>query len=452
MNTYAVILAAGESKRFFTNYPKVLHPILGRPMLEYVLESVEKVKFSPQSIWIVINSKGEKIKEQFKDRANFVLQDPPRGTGDAVNTALKAIKGKGDVLILCGDTPLLSSEILKQLLDVHMKSNNTITFLSACLADPSSYGRVIRDKRNKVIKIVEEQDATLEEKQTREINVGVYCMNKNVLEEFLPLLEANNKQGEYYLPDVINKALESNLKVEAVVTPDIEAALGVNTRKDLALVTEILRRKINENWMLRGVTLMDPGSIFIDYMVNIERDTVIYPCTLIEGNTSIGAGCIIGPFTRIINSKIGNRVKIEASTVEGSIIDEFVTIGPYAHLRPDTYLHQNVKIGNFVEVKKSVIEEGTKASHLSYIGDATIGANVNIGAGTITCNYDGKKKNPTIIKERAFIGSNTALVAPVIVGKGACTGAGAVVTKDIPDYTLVVGVPARKLKELKEEA
>lgn len=432
-----LVLAAGKSKRMKTSIPKVLHKICGKPMIFYILDAIKPFA---SDIGIVIGFNGELVKEEVGDGPVYIEQPLQKGTGDAVKVAKDFWSKYEALVVLPGDVPFLSYQTIKKLVDVHFDSKSSITLVTAFLNDPSGYGRVIRDEHRNVIKIVEEKDATPEEKEIKEVNGGVYCFDVKFLSESILKLDDNNAQGEYYLPDLVKIAVNSSLKVEAFQVEDSFEIMGINDRKALVQAEKELRRRINEKLMLEcGVTILEPEITYISPDAKIGMDTIIYPMTFIEGNSVIGERCVIGPNVRIVDSLVGNNVTIRENVIiEGSKIGDNCEVGPFAYLRPETVLDEEAYVGKFVEVKKSFIGRKSKVPHLSYIGDATIGERVNIGAGTITCNYDGFKKNPTYIEDDVFIGSDTMLVAPVKVGRGAITGAGSVITKDVPPDSLAV--------------
>jgi bifunctional UDP-N-acetylglucosamine pyrophosphorylase/glucosamine-1-phosphate N-acetyltransferase len=440
MEVAVIVLAAGKGKRMKSIIPKVVHPILGRPMISYVLDAVMKI--NPKKIALVVGHGAEKVKEAVADKqVEWVLQEEQLGTGHAASCARKALAGfKGNVLILNGDFPLITPKTLKNFITSHNKSRASVSILTAILDNTEGYGRVVRSQKGEVLRVVEEKDATPIEKKLKEINSGAYCVESPFLWRALERIGAGNKQGEYYLPDVVNIASSQGKKVKGFVVTDNRELLGVNTRAELAETEEILRRRINHSLMLSGVTMVCPESTYISPDVSIGTDTVIHPYTFIYGHTRIGKGCVIGPSVWIEDSKIGNEVTIKFSSyIADADIKDKVTIGPFAHLRPQTKILSGAKIGNFVEVKKSRIGLNSRVPHLSYIGDAIVGEGVNIGAGTITCNYDGFQKYETTIEDDVFIGSDTMLVAPLKIGRGATTGAGSTITKDVPAGALAIG-------------
>jgi len=443
----AIVLAAGQSKRMKTRTPKILHRLMGKPMIEYVLDAVRGA--GVKKIVLVIGHEKEKIIQYLGDNVTYAFQNEQLGTGHAVMQAMPSLGGfSGDVLITCGDMPLLSSETLNIFIRRHRETGSRISLLTAVMENPGNLGRIKRNASGCVQSIIEAADATFAELEIKEVNTGTYLFDSDYLSEILSRIGMPNAQNEIYLTDTITISNEVGQKVEAVTCADWRESLGVNDRADLAEAEAVIRGRINLNLMKSGVTIHDPTSTYIESTVKIENDTEIMPGCIITGKTIIGRDCVIGPGAHIDNSIIGCGVRIKESVISESEIGEGTTIGPFAHVRPGTVTGKNVKIGNFVEIKKSSISDGSKISHLSYIGDTTMGAKVNIGAGTITCNYDGKKKNPTTIKDGAFIGSNSSLVAPVVIGEGSVTGAGSVVTKNIPDHKLAVGLPARVIKSL----
>ena len=433
-----LILAAGMGKRMKSKYPKVIHKLSGKPILSWVLDTAKKVS---KDIGIVVGYKSDEVKKIIPSWVNVFYQKEPLGTAHAVMCSKDFIDKNEDILILYGDVPLISEETIKKMLEKLRKSDSDVVILTAIFDDPKGYGRILRNGEK--ITIIEDSDADEETKKIKEINTGIYIFKGKILLEVLPKIKNENVQKEYYLTDSI-KMIQ---KVETVTTENIYEVMGVNNRKDLIKLEEYLRQKKIEELLENGVTILDPSTTFIHYTVNIGKDTIIYPFTFIEGYTEIGEDCEIGPMTRLIDCKIGDRVKIVRSECVGAFIENDVSVGPFARLREGTVLKSHVKIGNFVEVKKSVIGENSKAQHLTYLGDTLIEKNVNIGAGTITCNYDGKKKNPTFIENGAFIGSNTALVAPVRIGKKSIVGAGSVITEDVPPYSLALGRSRQVIKE-----
>jgi len=433
----AVILAAGKGTRMKSALPKVLHSIGGKPMVQQVLNAA-KMAGAKQNI-VVVGFGAQQVEDTLGTQAQYVVQVEQLGTGHAVMQAGELLKDfHGTVMVLCGDTPLLRGETLAKLFAEHQAAGASATVLTACLPNPAGYGRVIRDNGGQVLKIVEQKDANERELAVNEINTGIYCFDRVALFEALSSIDCNNVQGEYYLTDVIGILAQGQGKVWAMQVADDQETLGINSRLQLAEAEKILRKRKLISLMDNGVTIMDIDSTFIDEEVCIGADSIIYPFTWIEGATTIGKGAEIGPNSRIQNCQIGDDVTMHFTYAHDCQIGNGVTVGPYVHLRPQTVLADGVKVGNFVEVKNSKVGTGSKIPHLSYIGDADMGQKVNIGSGTITVNYDGKKKHRTTLEDGVFIGCNTNLVAPVTVGKGAYVAAGSTITKDVPSEALGV--------------
>ena len=406
-------------------------------MLQHVLDA-SAAAGSERSV-VIVGFGGETVKTAIGSQAEFVEQKEQLGTGHAVMQAGPLLKNEtGTVMVLCGDTPLLTGDLLKRLYDEHKAIGAKATVLTAVMPDASGYGRIIRTASGTVAKIVEHKDASPEELKVNEVNSGIYCFEAQSLFSALAKVSCDNAQGEYYLPDVLEILREDGEKIWAVAADDYEQTLGINSRVQLAGAEKILRRRKNIELMEQGVTLMDPDTTYIDAQVTVGRDTVIYPFTWLEGATTIGENCEIGPNSRFTDTKIGDQVTAHFSYAHECEIASGVVMGPYVHLRPNTKLAAGVKIGNFVEVKNSTVGEGSKLPHLSYIGDTDIGSGVNMGCGTITVNYDGKNKYRTVIADDAFVGCNSNLVAPVEVGKGAYVAAGSTITKDVPPAALAV--------------
>ncbi|RJQ53102.1 MAG: UDP-N-acetylglucosamine diphosphorylase/glucosamine-1-phosphate N-acetyltransferase [Nitrospiraceae bacterium] len=437
MSLNVVILAAGRGKRMNSQIPKVLHQVMGRPMLRYAIDAVRPLR--PGKTVVVIGNGAELVKKEMAgdDRLSFVIQKQLLGTGNALAVARKELK-KGALLVLNGDCPLITAKTLKTLIEKHRRSRNALSFLSFSDGAMKGYGRIFRDEKGRVTGIVEDKHATRDErKKFDELNGGVYLMEEEVL-GCLEKVKKNSSSGEYYLTDIVGIAAGEGKRVEAYNCPS-EEIRGVNNREELLRVSEIIRHRIINKWMLKGVTFINPETSFVSPPALIGKDTIIYPNTYLEGRTRIGKSCTIYPGSRISDSILGNNVVIKDNTViEESRVGDRSSIGPFAHLRPHSVIGRCAKIGNFVETKKSVIGEGTKASHLTYLGDAVIGKNVNIGAGTITCNYDGKNKFGTVIESGVFIGSDSQLVAPVKIGKDAYVAAGATITRDVPSGDLAI--------------
>ena len=442
-----IILAAGQGTRMKSKTVKVLHRAAGRRIIEYVLDLASDVGDRPPVV--VVGHQRDDVQNAIGDRGRFAVQEEQKGTGHAVLMAAEILeretaRGKR-VLILSGDVPLTRPATLRQLVDQHEAERNALTLLTMKLDDPAMYGRVIRSADGAVERIVEMKDASPEERSISEVNAGVYVFDAEHLFDNLRGLSTNNAQGEYYLTDLIAILRGRGERVGAVIAADPTEALGVNSRADLAVVEGEIQRRVVQNLMSEGVTFRNPNTVVIDSTVSIGNDSVVYPFVTIEGTTKIGSGCVIEPGVHLINVTVGENVHLKTGTVaEDAVIEDDAAVGPYAHLRPGTHLGRHVKVGNFVETKKARFGEGAKASHLSYIGDAEIGADVNIGAGTITCNYDGVNKNKTVLEDGVFIGSDTQLVAPVRVGRGAYVGAGSTITKDVPADALALSrVPQR---------
>jgi bifunctional UDP-N-acetylglucosamine pyrophosphorylase/glucosamine-1-phosphate N-acetyltransferase len=428
--------------------PKVLHPLAGKPMVWHALEAVQGL--TDLSPILVVGYKAEAIREAMGDACEYVLQEHQLGTGHAVACARSLLEGKADTLLVTfGDMPLLRKDSLEKLAQMHAASNSPVTMTSFIGDEARGFGRVVRNETGEVIAIVEQVDATPEQLAIREYNVSAYCFQADWLWRALDKIPVSPK-GEYYLTDVVGLAVADGYPVQSLVLEDPVEAIGINTKVHLATAEKILRQRVNEQWMLNGVTMTDPDLTYIEAGVKIGRDTVIHPNTYLRGTTEIGEDCEIGPDTLVMDTKVGDRVHLLSSTLECAVVEDDVSMGPYCHLRKGAHLAQGVHMGNFGEVKDSYLGPYTKMGHFSYIGNAKIGSNVNIGAGTITCNYDGKKKNPTEIGDDVFIGSDTMLVAPVKIGDRAVTAAGAVVTRDVPEDTLVMGVPARETRKLEK--
>ena len=460
MDTYAtVVLAAGKGTRMRSTLPKVLHTLAGEPLLSHVLNAIETIPSSAVFASftetthsyrpiVVLGHEATLVETTFGERCLFAIQEEQLGTGHALLASQHVIESLDPlpqvVLVCYGDTPLVSGEMLAQVIVEHLARQATITFLTAQATLPSDFGRVVRDADGHVLEIAEVKHATKEQKQIDEVNSGVYCFTSNWLWPALHNLPRHSS-GEYYLTDLVRIAASQGLEI-ATVIGKLEETIGINDRVQLAAAEQLLRRRILERHMYAGVTIIDPATTYIDAKVTIGLDTVILPGTMITGKTSIGMSCHIGPNAIIDQSAIGDRCIIRSSVVEEAALEDDVHVGPFSHCRPGAYLARNVHMGYFAEVKNSYVGAGTQMHHFSYLGDATVGEHVNIGAGTITCNFDGERKNHTDIGDGAFIGSDTMLIAPVKVGAHAQTGAGAVVNKDVPPGAVVVGVPARLLR------
>jgi len=439
-----VVLAAGEGTRIKSRFPKVLHPIAGRPMIQYVLDAVQELVDGKAVL--VVGHGAELVRQRLGDAVTYVVQEQQLGTGHAVLQTRQVLEGcVNTVLVLYGDMPLLCSGTLCSLVDTHETHKGVITMLTCIHDDSMGFGRVLRDKAGCVLGIVEESEASPEQLAIKELNCGIYCFDAAWLWEHLPRLPLSPK-GEYYLTDLVGMAVAEGRSVEAIVVGDRLETLGVNDRLHLARVESVVRQRIREQWMRSGVTIIDPASTYIDADVVIGQDTIIYPNTHLQSGTRIGVNSLVGPNTIVRSSSIGDDCRLEASVIEDAVVENGVSVGPFAHLRKGAHLAEGVHVGNFGEVKNSYLGRGVKMGHFSYVGDATVGADVNIGAGTITCNYDGVKKHSTVIEEGAFIGSDAMLVAPVRIGARARIGAGAVVTHDVPPDSTAYGVPARVRK------
>jgi bifunctional UDP-N-acetylglucosamine pyrophosphorylase/glucosamine-1-phosphate N-acetyltransferase len=431
----AVILAAGEGKRMRSRQPKVLHPLCGRPLIAYPLRAARALA---DRIVLVVGPNAEAVSTLAGPDVRSVVQRERLGSGHAVRQARDECDD-GTILVLPGDMPLLTVETTERLVEHHRKSRAAATVLTAIVAEPQGYGRVLR-QGGRVKRIVEDRDATDAEKKIAEINTAVYCFAAARLWPALAKVRPDNDQGEYYLTDVIGVLSRAGARVDAIATLDPGEAAGVNDRKQLATVAAVQRRRILDRLMEEGVTILDPASTYIDDGVTIGPDTTIHPQVVIEGASSIGSECVIGLGSHVSSSRLGDRVTFKPyCVIAESTIEDGATLGPFCHLRPLAHVGPQAKIGNFVELKKSRIGRGSKVPHLSYVGDATVGVDVNVGAGTITCNYDGVAKHETVIGDRAFIGTNSSLVAPLTVGEGAYVGAGSTITKDVPAGALAVG-------------
>ncbi len=449
MKTTSVILAAGHGTRMVSDVPKMVHPILGRPMIWHAVNAAREA--TGEKPLVVVGYGADAVREALGDGVHYTLQSEQLGTGHAVQQAETQLRGKTDaVLVSYGDMPLVSSGTLSRLVAAQSQHSGPITMLTVVVEDPRGFGRIVRDGNGQVTAIVEEVDATPEQLKIRELNPGLYCFQAEWLWEALKKLQ-RSPSGEFFLTDVVGLAVEAGLVVQAIRVGDVSEMIGVNTRVHLADAVTVMRRRINERWMLSGVTLVDPQTTYIEPGVTIGQDSVIWPNTYLQGKTVVGTGCTIGPNSVVRDTTMGNNCQVFSSVLEGAVLEDDVDVGPFGHLRKGAHLAQGVHLGNFGEVKNSYLGPGTKMGHFSYLGDTTTGANVNIGAGTITCNYDGEKKHATHIGDDVFIGSDTMLVAPLSLGEGARTGAGSVVTKDVPDHTQVVGIPARAIRNLKEK-
>jgi len=437
---HVVILAAGQGTRMKSVLPKVLHPVAGQPMIQQVVQTAETL--NPASISVIIGHQAEAVRAFLDGRrgVQFALQMPQRGTAHALQQAEPLLAGRaGTLVLLSGDVPLLRPATLRRLLDIHRGAGAAATVVTATVDRPYGYGRIIR-VGGRIARIVEERDASPAQRQVREINSGIYAFDLAPLFDQLRNIAAKNAQGEFYLTDLIALYRRRKLPLETVMVDDPAEIRGVNTRSELAEVSTIMRQNKNEELMAAGVTIVDPATTYIDPNVDIGPDTVIHPGVVIQGQSRIGSACEIHAYVRLTDSELADKVTINNFCVlVGARVAEGAAIGPFAHLRPASDVGPGAKVGNFVELKKTTMGPGSKVSHLSYLGDARIGARVNVGAGTITCNYDGQKKHETVIDDGAFIGSDTQLIAPVRVGKGAYVGAGSSITEDVPDGALGIG-------------
>ena len=441
MRIIAVILAAGQGTRIKSRLPKVLHPVAGRPMLFHAVQAAQSA--GGDRPVLIVGVGAEQVRAALGQQVRYATQAQQLGTGHAVLQAKPLLDGQSDlVLVTYADMPLVQGRTLQRVVMHHQQHRPVITLLAVMQDEARGFGRVLRDTSGAVQAIVEEADATPEQLAIRELNTGIYCFEADWLWSHLDRIPLSPK-GEYYLTDLVALAIAEGRRVEALSAEEPAEVLGVNTRVHLAQAEAAMRQRINVHWMLSGVTLLDPTTTFIEAGVTLGQDTVVYPNTYLQGETQIGAECRIGPNTIIRDSTLGDRCVALASVIEGSVLEEDVDIGPFGHLRKGAHLAAGVHMGNFGEVKNSYLGPGTKMGHFGYLGDATVGQDVNIGAGTITCNYDGQRKHRTVLEDGVFIGSDTMLVAPVQLGEGARTGAGAVVTRDVPPGALAYGVPAR---------
>lgn len=450
-----LILAAGLGTRMKSGKAKVLHELGGSPLIAYVCRAAKSL--SPEHIYVVVGHQAEEVEKaaaaEVGELARFATQTEQRGTGDAVMAAQPQL-GNADalLLVLSGDVPMIRAETLQSFVDHHRSSGATCSILSVRLENPTGYGRIIRDENEQFVKIVEQKDATPDEQKVKEINSGIYCFATSILFPALARVTPSNNQGEFYLTDAPEVLLADGEKVNVYLHADAREVSGINTRAELAEFENLMRRATIRRLMVdAGVTFIDPSHAYISAQASIGRDCVIHPGVSIEGNSTLGENCEIRSGTRISNSRVGDNVIIkDHSVIVDSVVGSGCSVGPFAHLRMNSVLEESAAVGNFVEMKKSRLGRGSKSMHLTYLGDATIGERTNIGAGTITCNYDGKNKHETVIEDEVKIGSDTMLVAPVTVGKGSVTAAGSVVTRDVPPDTLVAGVPAVVKKKLKK--
>lgn len=443
MDTSVVILAAGEGTRMKSALHKVLHPLVGRPMIQWVMEATRGISDKPI---IVVGHKKESVMDAARG-ALFAIQEPLLGTGHAMMAAMpKLADKKGYVLAAAGDMPLIQAETYEKMVELAKAKNASCVVMTTLLENPAGYGRIVRDGEGRIVRIVEDRDANEVQKQICEINSAVYCFHIQSLLEKLPKLTNDNAQNQYYLTDVIQMMAEGGERVEALVV-DSDECQGINDRVQLAAAEAVLRRRINERLMREGVTMMNPENIYIGPEVVVGRDTVIYPGNHLEGKTRIGANCILYPGSRILDSEVGDGCTVQSAVMEGASVDENTTVGPFAYLRPNSFVGKGCRIGDFVELKNARIGDGTKVSHLTYIGDGVVGERVNVGCGVVFSNYDGKKKYVSTVGDDVFIGCNVNLVAPVQVGDGAYIAAGSTVTTDAPGGALYIARSRPTVKE-----
>jgi bifunctional UDP-N-acetylglucosamine pyrophosphorylase/glucosamine-1-phosphate N-acetyltransferase len=444
----AIVMAAGLGTRMRSSLVKVLHPLNGVPMIAHVLDLCRHL--GPKRTLAIVGHQADRVREALADRpVEFILQAEQRGTAHAVLQAEPALAGfEGNVLVLSGDVPLLGATLVERLVATHLKLRAAATAVTTRLSNPAGYGRVLRDRQGAFRAVVEEAEATPAQRRVTEINAGIYCFRAPRLFAALRRVRPSTVKSELYLPEVLPLLQRAGGRIATVLAEDPREVLGINTRAELAEAYGILRRRVVDRLMAEGVTCLDPASVHVSSQAEVGRDTVLYPNVQIEGSTRIGEGCTIHAGSRIRNARLGDRVTVLDGCVilESEIADE-CTLGPYAHLRPGNRLARKVKIGNFVEAKKAQIGEGSKVPHLTYVGDSTLGSRVNVGAGTITCNYDGYAKHQTVIEDEAFIGSNTSLVAPVRIGKGAIVAAGSTITQEVPPNALAFGRAQQVNKE-----
>ncbi|HLF02352.1 MAG TPA: bifunctional UDP-N-acetylglucosamine diphosphorylase/glucosamine-1-phosphate N-acetyltransferase GlmU [Anaerolineales bacterium] len=441
-----VILAAGQGTRMKSNLPKVLHRLGGRPLVQYAIDTARAVSDRPPIL--VVGHSGEQVRAALGEQCDYVTQAEQLGTAHAVLQVRDLLASRGGRVLVCyADMPLIPAGALNAI----AHSPSPVALLTFTGPEPRGFGRIARDSNGKVIAIVEEDQATPEQKDIRELNPGVYCFDSEFLWRELARLPVSPR-GEYFLTDLIGVAVKQGLPVDAVPLADPDDAIGINNRVHLAEAETILRRRINRRWMEAGVTMVDPSTVYIEPTVTLGPDTLLWPNVQLLGNTIIGSACELGPNTQVRDSTLGDECVVTASVIENAKVEDRVLIGPYAHLRKGAHLASGVHLGNFGEVKESYLGPGVKMGHFSYIGDARVGANANIGAGTITCNFDGTRKNPTTIGDDVFIGSDTLLVAPIVLGDRSRTGAGSVVTKDVPPDSLAVGLPARVIRKFEKES
>ncbi|MHB9023248.1 MAG: bifunctional UDP-N-acetylglucosamine diphosphorylase/glucosamine-1-phosphate N-acetyltransferase GlmU [Armatimonadota bacterium] len=448
--TVAVILAAGKGTRMKSTRAKALFPLCGLPLAAYPIRAAREAGFA--RVVLVVGHQAEEVRRAVGDGVEYALQEPQQGTGHALMCAEEALRGfTGTVFVHCVDAPLLPASLITELHRHHREAGNAATILTTVLDDAGNYGRIVRTPDGHVARIVERRDASPEEIAIQEINSGTFCFEAPLIFEALHEITPDNDQKEYYLTDVIERLIARGQPVGAVIAQDPAMVAGINNRMQLAEAEAHLREQIRHRHMLNGVTLLDPASTFIDENVEIGPDTTIHPSVMIYAGTRIGANCVIGPFSQLYGATIEDEVEVLSSWVEDSIIRRGAKVGPFSRVRAGCEIASGAQIGNFSELKKTKVGKGSRVHHVGYLGDTTLGEDVNIGAGTITCNYDGKHKHPTKIGDHAFIGSGNLLVAPVEVGENALTGAGAVVTHDVPPGKVAFGVPARVTRDREED-
>jgi len=436
-NLYAIVLAAGKGTRMKSNLYKVLHPVCGKPMVQHIVDRLHLL--AAKQIVVVVGHGAEQVKEQLGMTVQYAHQEQQLGTAHAVMASGELLKDKaGTTIVISGDTPLVRTETLKNLIEHHEQSQAAATVVTTVLEDPTGYGRIIRNADGFVERVVEHKDATIGQRQVREINTGIYCFDNQKLFQALAQVKNDNVQGEYYLPDVLQILREQSDLISAYVTDNPKEGIGVNDRVQLSAAEKYLRQRINEQHMKNGVTIIDPDSTYIEADVVIEADTVIHPGTHLKGNTKIGAGCVIGPNAELIDCQVESHVHIRYSVAAGSVIRQAATVGPFSYIRPGSDVGEEAKVGNFVELKNTKLGKKSKVPHLSYVGDSEVGRFVNIGCGAITVNYDGINKHKTIIGDESFIGCNANLVAPVTIGDGAYIAAGSTITDDVASEALAI--------------
>ncbi|MDW8106618.1 MAG: bifunctional UDP-N-acetylglucosamine diphosphorylase/glucosamine-1-phosphate N-acetyltransferase GlmU [Armatimonadota bacterium] len=442
----AIVMAAGKGTRMKSEQPKALMPLLGQPLTSYVLRALQAAGASP--IVVVIGHGAEQVRQALGESYQYALQTEQLGTGHAVMQAMPYLPAKTDyVWVSVGDAPLITAEVFQALYEVAQRTNADCVLATAVLDDPTGYGRILRNEHGEVIGIVEEKDATPEQKRIREVSTSFYCFRVGALREALPRLNSQNAQGEYYLTDVVGILAQQGACVRTWQSPDPTVLLGVNNRWELAQAGHALRMRILKQLCLDGVTIVDPATTYIEPTVQVGRDTVIEPNTHLRGNTVVGEHCVLGPDLYLQDSMVGDRCHLFRSHIVGARIDSNVSVGPFAHIRPGTVLRSGVRVGDFVEIKNTEIGEGTKVLHLTYLGDATVGKNTNIGAGTITCNFDGERKHRTVIGDGVFVGSHATLIAPLTIGDGAYIAAASPITDDVPPESLAIARCYQTVKE-----